>query len=78
MDWRAAYDRGAEQKPGQLSRGSGTTPTVLPGGRVAITDNAEPRMHVSFYDTATGREICRAPVFGRGRERHRELAGLGR
>ena len=65
-DWRASYDRGAEQKPGQLSRGSGTTPTVLPGGRVAITDNAEPRMNVAFYDTGTGREICRAPVFDNG------------
>ncbi len=62
--WRAAYDRGAEQKPGQLSRGSGTTPTVLPGGRVAITDNADPRMHVAFYDTATGRRVCQAAVFG--------------
>ena len=67
VDWRAAYDRGSRRKPGQLSRGSGTTPTVLPGGRVAITDNADPRMHVLFYDTATGREICGAPVFAAGR-----------
>ena len=52
----------AAQKPGQLSRGSGTTPTVLPGGRVAITDNAEPRMHVLFYDTATGRRSAAAGV----------------
>ena len=66
IDWRAAYDRGNRQKPGQLSRGSGTTPTVLAGGRVAITDNAEPRMNVAFYDTATGRMVCKAPVFGRG------------
>ena len=66
VDWRAAYDRGEEQKPGQLSRGSGTTPTVLPGGRVAITDNAEPRMNVAFYDTDTGREVCQAPVFAKG------------
>ena len=67
VDWRAAYDRGSRRKPGQLSRGSGTTPTVLPGGRVAITDNADPRMHVLFYDTATGREVCGAPVFAAGR-----------
>ena len=65
VDWRTTYDRGSRQKPGQLSRGSGTTPTVLPGGRVAITDNADPRMSVAFYDTASGREVCRAPVFGR-------------
>lgn len=66
VGWRAAYDRGSRQKPGQLTRGSGTTPTVLPGGRVAITDNAEPRMNVSFYDTASGRMVCQVPVFGRG------------
>ena len=28
--WRTAYDNGTEKKPGQLSAGSGTTPTVLP------------------------------------------------
>ena len=66
VDWRASYDRGAEQKPGQLARGSGTTPTILPGGTVAITDNAEPRMNVVFFETGTGREVCRAPVFERG------------
>ncbi len=66
VDWRTSYDRGSRKKPGQLSRGSGTTATVLPGGRVAITDNADPRMHVLFYDTDDGREICRAAVFGAG------------
>ena len=66
VDWRASYDRGAEVKPGQLARGSGTTPTVLPGGRVAITDNAEPRMNVEFYDTSSGDLVCRTPVFGKG------------
>src|SRR6478735_5232335 len=40
--WRTAYDRGSEQKSGQLSQGSGTTPTLLPGGLVAIADNADP------------------------------------
>ena len=66
VDWRASYDRGAEQKPGQLARGSGTTPTVLPGGRVAITDNADPRMHVAFYETTTGDLVCQTPVLARG------------
>jgi outer membrane protein assembly factor BamB len=66
VTWRAPYDRGRQRKPGQLSQGSGTTPTVLPGGLVAITDNAEPRMHVQFHDTADGRLVCRAAVFGAG------------
>jgi outer membrane protein assembly factor BamB len=66
VTWRIAYDRGRRTKSGQLSRGSGTTPTVLPGGLVAITDNAEPRMHVQFYDIDDGQLVCQAAVFGPG------------
>jgi hypothetical protein len=61
--WRAAYDNGSEKKPGQLSAGSGTTPTVLPSGLVAITDNAEPRMNVQFYNAGSGDLVCETPVF---------------
>lgn len=64
VSWREQYDRGEEQKPGQLSQGSGTTPTLLPGGLVAFADNADPRMNVLFLRRATGEEVCRAPVFG--------------
>jgi hypothetical protein len=64
--WQTTYDHGTEQKPGQLSAGSGTTPTVLPSGLVAITDNAEPQMHVQFYDGTDGRLVCEAAVFGKG------------
>ena len=63
VDWRTEYDRGSEQKSGQLSRGSGTTPTIIDGGIVAITDNAEPQMNVAFYERSSGREICKKPVF---------------
>lgn len=61
--WRTVYDRGTRQKPGQLSQGSGTTPTLLPDGLVAITDNASPRMHVQFYDTVEGDLLCQQAVF---------------
>ncbi len=64
--WRTPYDRGTRTKPGQLSRGSGTTPTILPGGLVAITDNAEPRMRVQVYDTADGDLVCQRAVFADG------------
>ena len=67
--WSAAYDRGTRQKPGQLSQGSGTTPTLIGKDLVAITDNAEPRMNVLFYKrdgSPTNRLICKAPVFGSG------------
>jgi hypothetical protein len=67
--WSTPYDRGTTQKPGQLSQGSGTTPTLLGDDVVAITDNAEPRMHVQFYQRTgpdAGRLICQAPVFAAG------------
>jgi len=63
--WRATYDAGTRQKPGQTSRATGTTPTLF-GDAVAITDNADPRMNVVVFDRADGRERCRAPVFSPG------------
>ncbi len=63
VTWQLTYDRGREQKPGQLSQGSGTTPTLLDDGVIAITDNAEPRMNVVFVNKGTGKEICKQPVF---------------
>ena len=67
--WAATYDRGTRQKPGQLSQGSGTTPTLIGKDLVVITDNAEPRMNVLFYKrdgNPKNRLICKAPVFGAG------------
>ena len=63
VTWRARYDRGRRQKPGQLSRGSGTTPTLMAPDLVAITDNADPYMHVEVYRRSTGALLCRTPVF---------------
>jgi hypothetical protein len=61
--WRARYDRGERQKPGQVNFGSGTTPTVLGGSHVAITDNADPRMNVLVFDRRSGDPVCSEPVF---------------
>jgi hypothetical protein len=66
VTWRTAYDRGSRQKPGQVSQGSGTTPTLLGKRYVAITDNADPRMHVVVYARGKdqdGRPACLKPVF---------------
>ena len=63
--WQREYDHGSQQKPGQLSAGSGTTPTLLPSGLVAITDNADSQMHVQFYDALDGSLVCQAAVFGK-------------
>ncbi|MEA2460055.1 MAG: hypothetical protein QOH90_232 [Actinomycetota bacterium] len=71
VTWRARYDRGSRVKPGQASQGSGTTPTVIGRRYVAITDNADPRMHVLVYERtkrrAGARLVCKEPVF---RPRH--------
>ena len=68
--WRKRYDRGERLKPGQVSMGSGTTPTLIGRNYVAITDNADPRMHVVVFRRTTkagGRKVCAEPVFGRRR-----------
>lgn len=63
--WRRAYDRGAARKPGQLTWGSGTTPTYFgPGGDgwVAIVDSAAvPELIV--YNSDDGSQVCRMRAF---------------
>ena len=63
--WRKVYENTGEQKPGQVSAGSGTTPTLHGDNWVSITDNADP-MNVVVYKRRTGKEICRQPVFEQG------------
>ena len=58
------------QKPGQTQAGSGTTPTLMAGGRlVAITDNADP-MHVLAFRRAVhpskSRLVCKRKLFDKG------------
>lgn len=80
--WREAYDRGAQRKLGQITQGSGTTPTLLGDRYVAIADNAEPRMNVLVYRRdadVSSRLVCKLGVF----EPHRSatensLIGYGR
>ncbi|GAA3947333.1 hypothetical protein [Gordonia caeni] len=63
--WRNAYDRGPARKPGQLTWGSGTTPSYFgPGGSdwVAIVDNARvPRLHV--FRSGDGSPVCSIRAF---------------
>lgn len=64
--WRQPYDRGPARKPGQLSWGTGATPTFFGPGNgteyVAITDNAAPKENLLVFDTATGRSVCSVPA----------------
>jgi hypothetical protein len=69
VTWRQPYENSGISKPGQVHAGSGTTPTVMEGDRIAIADNADP-MNVVVYRKAKSlsgsRELCRAPVFRKG------------
>ncbi|QLY34293.1 hypothetical protein H0264_11430 [Nocardia huaxiensis] len=64
--WRQPYDRGPARKPGQLSWGTGATPTFFGPGSgteyVAITDNAASKENLLVFETATGRQICSTPA----------------
>jgi len=63
--WRKVYENTGDVKPGQVSAGSGTTPTLHGDGWVSITDNADP-INVVVYRRRDGREICRQAVFEKG------------
>jgi len=68
--WRRAYDRGPARKPGQLSHGTGSTPTFF-GPRtgseyLAIVDNAAPTERLRVFTVDRGRSVCRTPVLTAG------------
>ena len=82
VTWREEYANTGVRKPGQVSPGSGTTPTLVGSEYVAITDNADP-MDVVVYRrgrTVTGgRLACTQPVFEPGAgATDNSLIGAGR
>lgn len=68
--WRRAYDRGTARKPGQLSWGSGASPTFFGPAHgdeyLAITDNADSQESLIVYRAATGATVCEVPIFRPG------------
>ncbi|WP_408014608.1 hypothetical protein [Rhodococcus xishaensis] len=66
IDWRQPYDRGSARKPGQLSWGTGSTPTYFgptAGSEyLTIIDNADGQVNLLVYRSATGEEVCKEPV----------------
>ncbi|MEZ5168408.1 MAG: PxKF domain-containing protein [Acidimicrobiales bacterium] len=73
VSWRAAYANAGVLKPGQLSIGSGTSPTFFGPGAgdeyLTIVDNAAPQENVVVFDAAAdsgGRVVCSVPVFDAG------------
>jgi hypothetical protein len=84
VEWRQVYDRGSARKVGQINQGSGTTPTFIGTQYVAITDNADSRMHVLVYRRAAhlaagqSRLFCSVPVFAAGQSAtENSLVGWG-
>lgn len=80
--WREEYARSLTLKPGSITRGSGTTPTLLGSDYVAIADNAEPRINVLVYrrrvDVGEPRLVCKVPVFEAGKSgTENSLIGIG-
>ena len=65
--WREEYDRGTVLKPGSLTVGSGTTPTLLGSDLVAIADNADGQSNLLVYlrrdDVVGDRCIGKLPLF---------------
>ena len=68
--WRQPYPNIGTQKPGQTQAGSGTTPTIMAHGLIAITDNADPMDVVVYRRHARlrkkPRQVCSVPVFRQG------------
>jgi outer membrane protein assembly factor BamB len=82
MAWRETYERASLKKTGSLTLGSGTTPTLLGEKYVAITDNADPQIHILVYrremDFSGQRLICKVPVFEAGKSAtDNSLIGVG-
>jgi len=67
--WREEYDHSGGIRPGQVSLGSGTTPTLVGSDLLAIADGADPvRVVIMKRDTLISgpRTLCTVPVFGAG------------
>ncbi len=69
VEWREEYDHSGGIRPGQVSLGSGTTPTLVGSDLLAIADGADPVRVVIMKRGAsiTGpRTMCTMPVFNPG------------
>ena len=62
--WGYVYETSGTQKPGQVSTGSGTTPTLFGDQLIAFTDNHPGRIQVVVLDRQTAAPYCDpVPVF---------------
>lgn len=68
--WRATYNRGSARKPGQLSWGTGSTPTYFgptSGAEyLTIVDNADGPVNAMVFRSGSGQLVCSQPVLTHG------------
>jgi hypothetical protein len=74
VSWRVVYPNSGIHKPGQSDAGSGTTPTLMGSGWVAITDNADPMDVVVYRRARTLRRPKRHRRGGHAAGRHKAKA----
>ena len=79
--WRHEYDNGSARKPGQLSHGSGSTPTffgpVTGTDYVTITDNADNCISLIVRDAQNGSLLCQKEIFTCGVNSGTENSAIG-
>nr|MBP7322993.1 hypothetical protein [Deltaproteobacteria bacterium] len=65
--WCIPYERGTVLKPGSLTLGSGTTPTLIGHDLIAIADNADEHPNLLVYRRrkhfSGDRLVCKVPLF---------------
>ena len=70
VKFRVEYDRGSARKPGQLSWGSGSTPTFFGpntgGDYLTLIDNADNKVNLMVVRVANGGLVCKTPVLTSG------------
>ncbi|GAA5046776.1 hypothetical protein GCM10023318_12530 [Nocardia callitridis] len=68
--WRAPYDRGSARKPGQLSGGTGSTPTYFGpdtgADYLTMVDNADGQVNLLVFGSGSGELLCKTPVLTEG------------
>ena len=67
--WRLAYERGTFIKPGTITVGSGTSPTLIGDEFIAIVTSSEPQAELIVIGdrrTSSPRVVCTHPLFSRG------------
>lgn len=79
--WRQEYENSGDRKPGQLSAGTGSSPTFF-GPKtgfeyVSIADNAAPTESLNIYKTRSGQLVSSLPCLDGGVNSGTENSSIG-